>query len=299
MQRGWLPLAGLVLAMLIWASSFIAQKIAFTGLSPMAVVFSRMAVASLCFLPFLAGWRRNVRYAAGDWKWLLLMPLFEPCLYFIFEALALTKTSASQAGMLVSMLPLLVAVVASRLLGEKLSVRAMSGFILAIAGAVWLSLAGVADAAAPDPVLGNFLEFLAMVAATGYTILVKRLSPRYPPLFLTAVQAFVGTIFFLPVMLLHPTPLTLQVAPGSALPVLPIMAVLFLGVVVSVGAYGLYNYGLSRIPASRAAAFTNLIPVFTVVMGRFALGERFTDGQYLASVLVLAGVILSQTRSRG
>jgi drug/metabolite transporter (DMT)-like permease len=292
MHKGWLPLAGLVLAMLIWASSFIAQKIAFTGLSPMAVVFGRMAIASLCFMPFLRGWRRSVRYRPGDWKWLLLMPFFEPCLYFIFEALALTQTSASQAGMIVSMLPLLVAVVASRLLGERLSGPALAGFLLAIAGAVWLSLAGVADAAAPDPILGNFLEFLAMVAATGYTILVKRLSPSYPPLFLTAVQAFVGTAFFLPVMLLHPTPLVLDLAPA------PVLSVLFLGVVVSVGAYGLYNYGLSRIPASRAAAFTNLIPVFTVVMGRLALGERFTDAQYLAAALVLAGVVLSQARAR-
>ncbi|MDO9083971.1 MAG: DMT family transporter, partial [Humidesulfovibrio sp.] len=60
--------------------------------------------------------------------------------------------------------------------------------------------------------------------------------------------------------------------------------------------YGLYSYGVSKMPASQASAFVNLIPVATVLMARFALGEVFGLGQYLASALVLAGVFLSQDK---
>ena len=78
----------------------------------------------------------------------------------------------------------------------------------------------------------------------------------------------------------------------------PALAVVYLGSFVTLGAYLCYNYGVSKIPASQASAFVNLIPVFTVILGFAILGERFSVWQYAASVLVLAGVFLSQRRAR-
>lgn len=66
---------------------------------------------------------------------------------------------------------------------------------------------------------------------------------------------------------------------------------------MTLGAYGLYNFGVSRIPASQATAFVNLIPVFTVFLGWLILGERFTAVQYLASALVFLGIFMSQSRT--
>jgi drug/metabolite transporter (DMT)-like permease len=64
------------------------------------------------------------------------------------------------------------------------------------------------------------------------------------------------------------------------------------------GAYGLYNYAVSKVPASQASAFVNLIPVFTVILGRIILDEHFTAVQYVASAIVIAGVFMSQDMSR-
>jgi drug/metabolite transporter (DMT)-like permease len=74
------------------------------------------------------------------------------------------------------------------------------------------------------------------------------------------------------------------------------MAVIYLGAVITLGAYGLYNFGLKHIPASQASAYVNLIPVFSVLMGWMMLGESFTGTQCLATVLVMAGVYISQRR---
>ena len=74
---------------------------------------------------------------------------------------------------------------------------------------------------------------------------------------------------------------------------------LYLGTVVSVGAYGLYNFGVSRIPASQASAFVNLIPVFTIVLGFWALDERLNFWQWMACALVFAGVLVSQDPASG
>lgn len=285
--------AGIVLAMVIWASSYVALKLAFRSYDPMVVIFGRMLVASLCFTAFIPRFRSSApRLLRKDLKPLFFMALCEPCLYFTFEARALELTTASQAGMISAMLPLLVAVGARLVLGEVLTLRAAAGFIVAIAGACGLSLAGEPSEAAPNPILGNFLEFMAMVCATGYIISLKWLTARYSPFLLTAVQAFVGALFFFPFLFL----------PSTALPVafdpVPAMAVFYLGAVVTLGAYGLYNYGVSRIAVSRTSVFFNLVPVITVILGVVILGERFTLGQYLASGLVFAGIYLSQREGR-
>ena len=282
---------GLVAAMFLWASSFVALKLAFRGFDPMVVIFGRMLVASFCFLPFVPGFRAGNTFCRRDLPTLLFMALCEPCLYFIFEARALQLTTASQAGMITALLPLMVAVAARFVLKETLTGSMLTGFAMAITGAIWLSLAGEASADAPQPLLGNFLEFMAMVCATGYIISLKRLTRRYTPFFLTAVQAFVGAVFFFPFLGLPSTALPSRWAWG------PTLAIVYLGAVITLGAYGLYNHGVSRIPASQASIFVNLIPVFTVFLGWLILDERFTGAQYLASALVFAGIYISQRRS--
>lgn len=282
-------MACLVLAMALWGSSFIALKFAFAELPPMWVIFGRMALGSLVFL-LAWRWRGRLDYRPGDWRYLLALAACEPCLYFIFEALALQHTSATQAGMITALLPLLVAMGAFLFLHERVARSTWAGFLLAVVGAIWLSLASEADSHAPAPLLGNFYEFLAMLCATCYTLLLKFLSERYSPFVLTAMQAFIGSLFFLPLALLtEPLP--------SQFGVLGIGSVIYLGVVVTVGAYGLYNFGVSRLLASQASGFTNLLPVFTLIFAALLLGESLTPMQYAAAALVFVGVALSQWRS--
>ncbi|MBU3059142.1 DMT family transporter [Pseudomonas indica] len=279
----------LIIAMALWGSSFIALKLAFGELPPLWVIFGRMAFGSLVFL-LAWRWRGRLDYRPGDWKYLIGLAACEPCLYFIFEALALQRTSASQAGMITALLPLLVAMGAFLFLRERVSRTTLAGFLLAVVGAVWLSLAGEVDDHAPAPLLGNFFEFLAMLCATGYTLLLKHLSTRYSAFVLTAMQAFIGALFFLPLAVLT------EPMPASISP-LGLGAVFYLGVVVTVGAYGLYNFGVSHLPASQASGFINLIPVFTLIFAVLLLGESLTLVQMLAVALVFAGVGLSQWRS--
>jgi len=279
----------LLVAMLLWASSFIALKFAFEHTSPEWVIFGRMLVAAICFLPFIAKLAPK-RISKTDCYWFLLLGLAEPGLYFIFESLALANTSASQAGMITSLLPMLVAIGAAIWLNEKVTKLTMVGFALAIGGAALLSVSSESNASAPNPIFGNIMELMAMVCAAVYTLLLKKLSGRYNTWFITAFQAFFGTLFFLPVALMSTTVPTISIE--------GVGAVLYLGVFITIGAYGLYNWAVQKIPATQASAFTNLIPVFTVILAFIILGERFTQGQVIASLMVISGLALSQIRVR-
>ena len=284
----WLPVISLLVATILWASSFIALKLAFRSYEPMFVIFGRMAVASACFLFFLPGFLKKIEYRKGDIRRIAFMAFCEPCLYFIFEAKAVVYTTASQMGMICATLPLIVAMVAWIFLKESISRRMVAGFVLAIVGACWLSISAESSQDAPNPALGNFYEFIAMVCAAGYITTCKYLTSRYSPFFLTALQAFIGAVFFLPLALFPTSSFPTQFEPTAAL------AVVYLGAAVTLAAYGCYNYGVSKLPASQATAFINLIPVFAIFFGWLILGEKFNFMQYLAAATVFAGVILSQ-----
>ncbi len=279
--------AALLLATLLWGSSFIALKWSFMYYDPWVVIFGRMIVASAGFLILYRHLDGNI-YKKGDWRLLSLMALCEPCLYFILESMALQRTTASQAGMITALFPLMVAVGARIFLKEEIGRRTVAGFLLASAGVAMLSLSGRASDYAPDPRAGNTLELLAMISSTCYTLIMKRLSSRYNPLFLTAFQAFFGSMFFFPLLFL----------PSTRIPeefhLVPALLIIYLGLFVTLAAYALFNFSVSRIPATQAIAFVNLTPVFAVILARLVLNETFNTLQYTASAVVLAGVFLSQ-----
>ena len=284
----WLALLG---AMALFGGSFVGLKIAFAYYDPMFVIFARMVVAGAAFACLIPRMELE-RLRRSDLKWLALMTLCEPCLYFIFESKALEYTSASQAGMVIALLPVLVGVAAAIVLKERLTLRFVLGCLLALGGIGLLTVGAEASEHAPRPLLGNFLEFMAMLCAMGYTITAKALVSRYNSVFIASLQGFGGALFFLPFLFL----------PGTELPTefhwQGVVAIVFLGLFVTLAAFLLYVYGLRHVPAGKASMMTNTIPLFAVVLAWLVLGERLALVQLLAIPIVMAGVLFSQTGSR-
>ena len=282
---GSLPMLALTTAMLLWSSAFISLKYLLAYLHPAQIVFFRMFIASICFL-ILYKQLRAFRYEAGDWKWLLIMGIAEPCLYFLCETSALQYTTAGQAGMITATLPLLVAVAAYFVLKEKITKFQISGFVIAIAGCIALSVTANVEEHASNPLLGNLLEFLAMGCGTIYSIAIRRLSSRYSAWVLTSMQAFIGAIFFGPIALSNEIPTSLGFVQWGCL--------IYLATAVTIGAYWLYNWSVSQLPVSIAIAYINLIPVFTLILAYVLLNERVNMSQTLSCFVVFFGVLLSQ-----
>lgn len=287
MNTPLLPYLCLAGAVLLWGTSFVAMKFALLGFAPMAVVWMRMTLASALMALF---WGRIPRAGRqpGDVRWLLLVCLFQPCLYFLLEGFAVSLTTSSQAGMISALVPLLVAAGAWVFLRERLSPRTILGIAVSMAGVVWLSLSGRAQENAPNPALGNMLELGAMGCAAGYMLVVKHLSSRYNSWHLTGLQAFSGAVFFLP------GALAADAAAWTAAPVVSWLAVAYLGGVVTLGAFGLYNMAVARMASAQAAASINLVPLVAVVSGWLLLGETLPPAQLAASVVILGGVLLGQ-----
>ena len=274
-------------AMLLWSGTFILIKIVLTAYHPFTMVFVRMLVSMAVLAPFSRSLWNNVRYTKGDWKTLLILVLAEPCFYFMFEGYALSYTSASEAAMIISMLPLCVGVGAFIFLRERLSRAVWWGFGVAVAGVALLTFTGQSSASAPNPLLGNLLEMGAVFMATGYVLCVRKLT-GFPAFCIVAFQSIAGAIFFGVLTFAFP-----QAGFPDAFHWWPTAMLVALGF-ISVFGYGLFNVGVAKLSAGQASAWNNLIPGLTLIMGMFFLGERFTTLQYLALIPIFLGVAISQ-----
>lgn len=277
-------------AVVFWGTSFVATKTALDSFTPMTVIWLRMAVATLAFAPVWFFLPRPA-YRPGDLKWLALIVLLQPCLYYTAEGYAVQFTTSSAAGVISAIVPLLVAAGAWLFLGEQLSLRSGIAIAISLVGVALLSAGGTAQAAAPHPVLGNMLEVLAMASAAGAMIALKHLSTRYNPWFLTGMQAAVGALFFLPGAAASDPTTWVSATPTAW------FAVIYLGIFVSLAAFGLYNTAVTRMPAGRAALSINLVPAVALLSGWLLRGESLTPVQLLGCTVIIGAVVLSETGS--
>ncbi len=292
----------LVCANLTWGGVFVASKIALEYFAIGQILFGRVVFAALCYVLVIKKIFPIKNYKKGDWKWLIAMMLCEPCLLFSFETLGLSYTTASQAGMIVACCPLLTAVGALIFYRESIGKRGLIGIIIAICGVALVAMSGEASEAAPNPFLGNIFMLLAASAGATYALIFKRLAGRYSFLLLSALQCFGGVLFFLPasgVLALLPAGLVPAFIPASALAPVPDApfaawaAIVYMGLLVSFFSYFIINYSITRLKAAHVLLFSNLIPVFTLLLAFIILGERLLPLQYGGAALVMIGVIFA------
>ena len=287
-RREMFAYISLFFCMVTYGASFFAMKVGLQEYAPSTLMMFRLLIASLAFAPFMTTVYRKIKIKKQDIGLLLLMTICEPCLYFLFESNALNLTTASQAGIVCSMLPLFITLGAIIVLRERVPLAAFGGFLIAIVGSIILSFDSTATEIAPRPILGNILEFFAVMMTTVSIITTKYLMDKYPPFFLAGFQTFSGAIFFtlLNVFQGYGFHLTLNMT---------LFIIIYLGL-VTVSDYALYNFAMCTLSASKASAFLYLQPVFAIFFGVVFLNEFLTSLQIFAVFLIFAGLILSQKK---
>lgn len=280
----------LVVATVLYGTTLTAMKVCLNFYSEVEMITLRMIISSLLFLPFFLTVYKDLKVDKIDFKFILLMTICEPCLYFLFETHALRFTTSGQAGVVSSMEPILIIIFAKFILKEHLPKIAYIGVLLGIIGSVVLSIGSDINELAPNPILGNSLEMCAEILTVTSIITTKYLMDKYPPFFLAGSQVLLGAVFFIVLNI---------VRHGSFIPVinesLPIL--IYLGV-LTVVSYALYNYGICTLSASKASPFLYMLPISSICFGCFFLGESFNLTQFFACALIFVGIYISQMKDK-
>jgi len=284
----YLPyLAGLGVAM-AWGLSFLFTKGALDYLEPFHLLGLRFAAALGAMSALRLAGIIKIKMTAGDYLHLLPLAIFQPILYFSAETMGVLLTSASYSAMMIAAIPIFVAILGSILLRERPSQMQLIFIIASVAGVIFIIMMDNQSITGINP-LGTFALIGAVVSAAFYNIYSRKASLHYSPLQTTWVMMVVGAVAFNLIALLQ------HLLAGEAHLYLQPLAVLwpsilYLGVASSVGAFFLYNYLLSKVTASQASVFANLITVVAIAGGVIFRGETVTWYHLFGTAAILAGV---------
>jgi drug/metabolite transporter (DMT)-like permease len=281
----WFAMAALALAGALWGVSFLFGKWALEELGPAHVTLLRFSLASAALLPYAL--LKGVWPGRRDLPLFLLVGFLTVPATFLVQFWGLSLTGATVAAMIVGCGPPIVALFASLFLGERLGKTGWS--------AVGASTLGVALAVAGPGVSndwrGDALVLLSLLAVVGWVLLGKRLGDGYPAVPATAWILTFGTLTLAPVALLW------EGVPRLDLTLLGWASVLVLGLGCSAATYALWNWGVARVPASRAGVFLNLEPLVGALLGVVVLGEEWGPGTVVGGALIIGAALVVSRRS--
>jgi drug/metabolite transporter (DMT)-like permease len=277
----------LATAVFFWGLSFIATKIALQSFTPFCLIFFRFFTAAIFFIFLL--WRTGFPSFTGKTlKSLLLLALMEPGLYFLFETFGLQYTSATKTSLIIATIPIVVLVLSAFFLKERLRPINMLGIVISLAGVAMLVFGGRVQTALNGMMFGDMLIIGAVLAASVYMILTRRLGESLSSLQITGMQIIFGALLFFPLFLWDLPKLNWQEVSRESF-----IALIVLTIFATIGAFLCYNYALTRIPAAQAAVCINGIPLVTACGAWALLGETLTSMQLMGGILVLVSVLLA------
>ena len=268
-----------------WGVGLTLTKVALSGI-PATTLLVIQLVASVTFLASLC-WLRD-RHLPLSWRHLKQgrAGVFEPALAYMVGIFGVDLTTASNATLIGSSEVILTIVLAALLLGESLT---RTKLFLAGTSTLGLVLLMLHSSETGDQAshLGDFLVLLGTVFAVFYVLLSKRQLTQTPPLQLTTAQQTVGLgvtlVCFGGLSLIHPS---YAIHFGGIAPQFWLLAIVS-GILQYALAFFLYLTALRHIPASHAAFYVALIPIFGVVSAMLIIGEQPTVFQWVGGGLVI------------
>lgn len=284
----------LFFAMMFWGLSFVWTRQLLEVFNPMLIIFLRLVLSFLLLLFISKASRKLQRIKKEDYLFLLFLSFTQPFLYFIFEGYGIKYTSASIASILIATIPLFTPIGAYFFFREKLSNMNIFGLIISFSGVV--IVVSDFDSNLSFSWLGILMLFLAVITGTIYGLGLKRLTSNYNSITITTYQNLIGIFLFLPLIFIFewenliafPKLITFELA----------SSLFNLALFASSIAFVLFTYGIGKIGPSKASAFSNSIPVFTLVFAYFVLGETITLFKLAGMLIVLLGLYLSQIKGK-
>lgn len=278
------------ITILIWGTTFISTKVLLTDFKPIEILFYRFGIGLIVLLiayPHkLKGTtkKQELLFAAAG--------LCGVTLYYLLENVALTYTTASNVGVIISIAPFFTAILANWFLdGEKPKENFFIGFFAAIIGIFLISFNGSAVLKL-NPV-GDLLALSAAIVWAAYSILSRKISQFGYNTVQTTRRIFCyGMLFMIPVLLLFRFEWGIErfIQPVN------LFNILFLGLGASALCFVTWNLAVKILGAVKTSIYIYMVPVITVVTSVIVLRERVTWMSALGTILTLAGLFISEKK---
>jgi len=254
----------LIVAGMIWGTSFVAGKLGVEGTDPYLFSAMRALISSVSILPVFFLYKFDYSLFKSKAVWGIA---FLNALGMLLQNVGLTYTTASNTVLLVDINVVIVAVMAALILKERLNRRIVAGLALGMAGVALIATKGDISSLGGGSLIGDLLVFTAGVAWAFYIVFTTReLKKGYELVHFTSAMILLTGVFVVPIGLFMASDLT--VGTGG------ISLALYTGIFCTTVAFMLYNVGLKALGATTTSIILLVEMVFGLFFSFLLLGER-------------------------
>ncbi|MGO4900928.1 DMT family transporter [Bacillus sp. GM2] len=281
-----------VITIIIWGTTFVSTKVLLEDFAPIDILFYRFLIGLIVLIMVhphvltFRSWRQEALFAGAG--------LCGVTLYFLLENIALTLTYASNAGIIVAVIPMITAVLAHFFLsGEKLEPRFFIGSAAAFTGLALIFFNGQIMLKL-NP-LGDILAAASAFVWAAYAILMKKISTfGYHTIQCTQRIFLYGLLFMVPALFLFDFRFDASpfASPANWL------NILFLGAGASALCFVTWNWSVGVLGAVKTSAYIYMVPVITIAASVVILQEKLTWVAFCGGALTLAGLYISETKPK-
>jgi drug/metabolite transporter (DMT)-like permease len=288
-SRTWVTDVSLVTMALIWGVNYSVVKYGTTQMAPLAynAVRITLATAALSALAFL---RRRDAVSRGDALTLVLLGMLGNGVYQVLFVEGLSRTRAGDAALVVAASPALMALVGRIHGSERVGARGIVGMILSMSGIAWVVFGGAHSTAKSASIGGDLLVLAGALCWAVYTVFLTPFTRRIDGISLSAYTMLGG----LCVILVAGFP-ALTHSDWAAIPPRAWGAIAYSGLGALVVAYLFWYRGVSMIGPTRTAMYSNLQPVFALLVAWAMLSETPTVWQGMGAASIMVGLLLTRT----
>ncbi len=267
----------------------IIARAAVSEVSPMLLLFIRMFVAAVAFLPFLL---KSKVWQKPKINNLILVSLLST-INLVFFIWGIQYTSASTSQLIYAAQPILAIIVGTYIYKQKYSSLSIIGVLLGLAGLGIIIIHSAVDKGETiaGGIVGNIAVTIAMLGWFWYIMLSKKLSKYFSPIEIASVSVFVSLVVSV-VLLFLQTVLT------------PIHIVLSWKAVLAGGYMGFFGtfltylflqYSIKHLTTLTVNLTSYIQPIVVTGLAIIFLGEKLTASFSLGTLLIFAGIFLTTT----
>lgn len=286
-------IASLLASAIIIGFSYVVLKTGLKYASPFTVLIDRLVIAVLVvFLLKKTGVITIDKISNEQKVKLFFLSALYPIAFFMFQNFGIKHITASEASIIYSLIPILTTIASAIVLKEKTTLSQKFGILLSFGGMAYISFRsfnGFSDSAT-----GYMLIFCSLLSMVFYYVFLKKSVAKISPVSITYYLVLFAVLSSVMVYL------GWELINYQTLPDLDrlenygyVMAILYLGVLSTLGTSLLTSIGIKNLSAVQTSIFSNISPFFGILAGVLIMGDVLRTYQIIGAVFIFTGMFIS------
>ena len=275
---------------IMWSSAFTSARIIVASAPPLTALSIRFLISGLLGVAIALMMKQSWRLTPGQWRATIIFGICQNALYLGLNFVAMQTVEASLAAIIASTMPLLVALAAWVIFGEKVSALGFAGLV---AGVVGVAIIMGSRFQGGVDMYGVALCVGGVIALTFATLAVRGATSGGNYMMVVGLQMLVGSaVLSVPALAFE----TIEITWSWQL----VAAFAYTTLIPGLAATLVWFMLVGRIGATRAATFHFLNPFLGVAIAALILSEALRLNDLIGVVVIMGGILAVQlSKQRG